>query len=85
MVFFGVRREEGPEADQPLSPSVHTVKDVRELTTPSEATSIRVWDLNACCDLGFPPSPAFSRTDDGARDAARTAALYATTTLSPCE
>ena len=24
-----------------------------------------------------PPSPAFSRTDDGARDAARTAALYA--------
>ena len=41
--------------------------------------------MNACCDLGFPPSPAFSRTDDRARDAARTAALYATTTLSPCE
>ena len=39
MVFFGVRRR-GPEAN-PLSPSVHTVKDVRELTTPSEANSTR--------------------------------------------
>ena len=56
----------------PVGGNFHTVKPTNRLP-------------HACCDLGFPPSPAFSRTDDGARDAARTAALYATTTLSPCE
>ena len=59
--------------------------DVRELTTPSEANSTGPGGPTRDATFGFPPSPAFSRTDDGARDAARTAALYATTTLSPCE
>ena len=63
--------------------------DVGELTTPSDSNfprlglpALPVGDLSS---LGFPPSPAFSRTDDGTRDAARTTALYATMTLSPCE